>query len=299
MYIILLYKYKERGSEKMFGITDDYFNLLLDIVAQNDLAMRIDAEGILIFRDGEEPYMEDNNLGRLIGRLLYTDTDLDVDVVLDIRQLELLDRELFEQLYMRYAEVTLEKFKVWQHPKLTEAIRILENFKSVVGADYVVYNHHFFNDIQYDNQIFIPEKLFIHNVLHDNKVYAQECHADTLKGVELLRYLMQRKVVAYAEEHQDKSDLHYALLNGFTYESIMGDLVVLEDEENCYSLRQLVEGTLESMMYELKRQMIHIVSEEGFIEFCEKNTTFFDLTGRILEGKEVADYLGMDVVVNW
>ena len=83
----------------MFGITDDYFNLLLDIVAQNDLVMRIDAEGILIFRDGEEPYMVDDNLGRLIGRLLYTDTDLDVDVVLDIRQLELLDRELFEQLY--------------------------------------------------------------------------------------------------------------------------------------------------------------------------------------------------------
>jgi hypothetical protein len=110
---------------------------------------------------------------------------------------------------------------------------------------------------------------------------------------------MQKKVVEYAEEHQDKSDLHHALLNGFTYESIMQDLVVLEDEENCYSLRQLVEGTLESMMYELKQQMIHIVSEEGFMEFCEKNTTFFNLTGKILEGKEVADYLGMDVVVNW
>ena len=66
----------------MFGIQDDYMNLLISICATNGLAMRIDYDGILVFRDGEEDYLFENRLGTLIGKLLYTDTGLNVNYLL-------------------------------------------------------------------------------------------------------------------------------------------------------------------------------------------------------------------------
>ena len=263
----------------MFGIQDDYMNLLISICATNGLAMRIDYDGILVFRDGEEDYLFENRLGTLIGKLLYTDTGLDVNYILTVEELKLIDDEKFYEIFKEYREDVQEKFSNGTHEYVKEAQALADSIGDVCGISFDVVT----------GKINIPDELLV--ILHDksgepmHKTYTPH----TLKGQALLHWFVQKGVDQQIQKGMEKFDTMVAqpFYTWFTQEGIVEYMVrnTVGDATPMPSLMDICRSAISDLMADIEVRQAMLLSEDEFIEHCDLNDVYFNADGILVNGE--------------
>lgn len=272
----------------MFGVEDEYFALLVDLMKQNDLILNVDKDGFLLFSNDNDndSIIVSQNIGHLIGTLLYDRSlGLGTNSVLDIKQLKLIDSEKYELLYDLYVWKTNTLIETHNHPLVQQLDQLLEDFQKAFTLVLDL-------DEQFNVKPWIPRELFLHYGEGEDMV-TKQFSPSTLKNEDLISWLKQRGIEDYVQEHLEDNDISYKLLKNFTISNV--------HEEIFYrgynlTLEGLVNTAFHDFSNYLKELFNEIVTEDKFIELCFEDDSYFNANGDFINGDMIPKFLGFDVV---
>lgn len=271
----------------MFGVEDEYFTLLIDLMKQNDLMLNIDGDGFLLFsnEDGNDNVIVSQNIGHLIGTLLYDKSiGLGTNSVLDINQLKLIDSERYELLYDLYAWKTNTLIETHNHPLMQQLDTLLEDFSK---ATTVVLDL----EKEFNIKTWIPRELFVHFGEGEDMV-TKKFSPSTLKNEDLISWIKQRGIEDYVQAHLEDNDMSYKLLKNFTVEFIREEIFYRGYEVTLEGLVNTVFHDFSSYLFDLFNE---IVTEDKFIELCFEDDVYFNPNGDFINGDMIPTFLGFEV----
>lgn len=255
----------------MYGMTDKWFTLLMNILGANNLALRADSDGMIVFsqeKDDNRYVYSKDSVGELIGKVLYgSDTGtFDINYSFSINELRLANPTMFEEAYQRYIEDIKSQFKSETHPISVEVNRILQEFTEITTIKFTSYSPNFFNE-GVENKVWIPEELFVKQEDGTFKKYSPQ----ELRGEDLKLWLEQRGVMERYDVEISSDDDEYGL--GYDFYSTF-----LEYVNKGANLQLISEITLSLFMGGVQWEMKEAINTMAyFIEHCEDNSIYFDI----------------------